>query len=255
MTKRARWRLRCWARRPRRRRRAGTRRAGSVAPVGDHRQLLSRRRSVQSGSAASFKTSSSGRAAATAMWDGQLHAGVAGAGHDASVLLHDAVCRRRASERFGDVLLNYRYQVLEEAAGGRRSPRGSASMLPTGREDERPRRAASRGAGERAGEQAVRRLLRPRERRFHRLPTCSARRTSPAAASGASTPMLNLMLEAVVERRSESVTVSPGFRRGWNSAIKQLVIGLAVPVTLDRWAVDVRRCSPILVRAAVPPQP
>jgi len=44
------------------------------------------------------------------------------------------------------------------------------------------------------------------------------------------TPMFNLMLETVVGV-DEYVTVSPGFRRGWNFGEKQLVIGLAAPIT------------------------
>jgi len=43
-------------------------------------------------------------------------------------------------------------------------------------------------------------------------------------------PMFHLMLEAVVAL-DEYVTVSPGFRRGWNFGEKQLVIGLAAPIT------------------------
>ena len=43
-------------------------------------------------------------------------------------------------------------------------------------------------------------------------------------------PMLNLMLEGVVVF-DESVTVSPGLRRGWNIGDRQLVLGLAAPFT------------------------
>lgn len=42
--------------------------------------------------------------------------------------------------------------------------------------------------------------------------------------------MFNLMLEGVVEL-GESMTVSPGFRRGWNVGDHQLVIGVAAPIT------------------------
>ena len=42
--------------------------------------------------------------------------------------------------------------------------------------------------------------------------------------------MLNLMLEGIVEF-GEAVTVSPGVRRGWNFGDKQLVVGLAAPIT------------------------
>jgi hypothetical protein len=43
-------------------------------------------------------------------------------------------------------------------------------------------------------------------------------------------PMFNLLFEGVVNV-DESVTVSPGFRRGWNFGEKQLVIGAAIPIT------------------------
>jgi hypothetical protein len=52
------------------------------------------------------------------------------------------------------------------------------------------------------------------------------------AASGIwrATAMLNVMLEAI-ERFDEGVTLSPGFRRAWNLGEKQIVFGLALPVT------------------------
>jgi len=45
-------------------------------------------------------------------------------------------------------------------------------------------------------------------------------------------PMLNLMIEGVVEFE-ESATLSPGFRRGWNIGEHQIVVGAAVPVTRE----------------------
>ncbi len=51
------------------------------------------------------------------------------------------------------------------------------------------------------------------------------------------TPMFNLMLESLVvwERVADlhetSVTLAPGFRAGWNRGDRQIVIGVAVPVT------------------------
>lgn len=70
----------------------------------------------------------------------------------------------------------------------------------------------------------------------------STREWSNAPFAGGSaivavTPMFNLMLEslAVSTRaggvRETSVTVSPGFRLGWNLGEQQIVIGLGVPVT------------------------
>ena len=55
-------------------------------------------------------------------------------------------------------------------------------------------------------------------------------------------PMFNLMLESVVDWREEAVaasatdretafTISPGVRGGWNLGDKQVVVGLALPIT------------------------
>jgi DtxR family Mn-dependent transcriptional regulator len=56
-------------------------------------------------------------------------------------------------------------------------------------------------------------------------------------------PMFNLMLESVVawehvvegeeKRRDAEVTLSPGFRTGWNVGDTQTIVGFAVPVTLS----------------------
>lgn len=51
------------------------------------------------------------------------------------------------------------------------------------------------------------------------------------------TPMLNVVLETMAEweridgGRERSVTVSPGLRTGWNLGDRQVVVGVAVPVT------------------------
>jgi len=130
----------------------------------------------------------------------------------------------------GDVLLNYRYQLREESAGGPAiSPRLSI-ILPTGREGD------DLGSGT-AGLQ----ILVPASKQFgdfyvHAnagytwLP--DVQRTTRVAGSGIwrVAPMFNLMLEGVVEF-GETMTVSPGFRRGWNIGKHQLVIGAAVPIT------------------------
>jgi Putative MetA-pathway of phenol degradation len=130
----------------------------------------------------------------------------------------------------GDVLLNYRYQLREETAGGPAiSPRLSV-VLPTGREED--------GLG---GGTAGVDLNLPASKQFgdfyvHAnvgytwLPDVQA--TTHIAGSGIwrVAPKFNLMLESVVNV-AESVTVAPGFRRGWNFGEKQLVIGLALPIT------------------------
>jgi len=130
----------------------------------------------------------------------------------------------------GDALLNYRYQLRKETAGGPAiSPRLSV-ILPTGRESD-----------ELGGGTAGLDVNLPASKQFgdfyvHAnigytwLP--DVQRTGHIAGSGIwrVAPMFNLMLEGVVNV-DESVTLSPGFRRGWNFGDRQVVIGLALPVT------------------------
>ncbi|MCU1382088.1 MAG: hypothetical protein JWL71_785 [Acidobacteria bacterium] len=142
---------------------------------------------------------------------------------------------------FGDTLLNYRFQLRNETAGGPAiSPRLSV-ILPTGRE------ADGLGGGS-AGLQ----VNVPVSKQFGDFYVHAnvghtwvhdVQQTTNAAASGIwrVAPMLNLMLEAVVEI-DESATLSPGFRRGWNVGDRQLVVGLAMPVTHAD-----RRWSPALL--------
>jgi hypothetical protein len=130
----------------------------------------------------------------------------------------------------GDVLINYRYQLRTERAGAPAiSPRLSV-ILPTGRE------ADGFGSGV-AGLQ----VNVPASRQFgdfyvHAnagytwLP--GVERTPTVAGSGIwrAAPMLNLMLEAVVDFGG-SVTVAPGVRGGWNFGKRQVVIGAALPIS------------------------
>jgi hypothetical protein len=131
---------------------------------------------------------------------------------------------------FGDALLNYRYQLTEEGAGRPAiSPRASL-ILPTGREKD--------GFGD--GVVGLQ-LNLPASKQFGDLYvhanagwTWLPDRSSVPHLAGSGiwrvTPMFNLMLEGVV-LFDESATVSPGFRRGWNFGDKQLVLGVAVPLT------------------------
>ena len=135
-----------------------------------------------------------------------------------------------ATAGFGDVLLNYRYQLREETKGGPAiSPRLSV-ILPTGRADDglgndvvglQVNVPASKQFGD---------IYLHANAGFTWLP--DVQRTPHIAGSGIwrVAPMLNLMLEAVVEF-DESATLSPGFRRGWNIGDHQIVVGAAVPVT------------------------
>ncbi len=162
---------------------------------------------------------------------------------------------------FGDSLLNYRYQAMKEGPGKPAfSPRLSL-ILPTGNSDKRLGNGSvglqinlpfSKQTGdwywhwnagltwlERAratfqqGDQAV-----VRERWL----------ASPFLAGSAIyrvRPMFNLMLESLATfdeslqedgtERSKTFTLSPGFRGGWDIGDKQLIVGLAVPVT---WSTD-----------------
>jgi hypothetical protein len=130
----------------------------------------------------------------------------------------------------GDVLLNYRFQLREETASGPAiSPRLSL-ILATGRE------ADGLGGGKTGLDMNL-----PASKQFGDfyvhvnagytwLP--DVQRTMRLAGSGIwrVAPMFNLMLEGVAAL-DESVTLSPGFRRGWNVGKSQIVIGAAVPVT------------------------
>jgi hypothetical protein len=138
----------------------------------------------------------------------------------------------------GDVLVNYRYQLRTETAGAPAiSPRVSV-ILPTGRE------ADGLGSGV-VGLQ----LNVPASKQFgdfyvHAnagytwLP--DVERTPHVAGSGIwrATPMFHLTLEAVVEL-GNTVTVAPGFRRGWNFGDCQLVVGAALPVSRTEGQSDV----------------
>jgi hypothetical protein len=136
----------------------------------------------------------------------------------------------------GDLLLNYRFQLREETADGPAiSPRLSL-IVPTGRESD--------GLG--GGTTGLDMNL-PVSKQFGDfylhvnagytwLP--DVQRTVRLAGSGIwrVQPMFNLLLEGVTEL-DESLTVSPGFRLGWNLGEHQIVVGAAVPVTRadSRW--------------------
>jgi hypothetical protein len=141
-----------------------------------------------------------------------------------------AAANTGAATGFADALLNYRFQLRNETAGGPAiSPRLSL-ILPTGRAD--------RGLG---GDVVGLQVNLPASKQFgdfyvHAnagftwLP--DVQQTPYVAGSGIwrVAPMLNLMLEAVVAV-DDATTLSPGFRRGWNIGDHQLVVGAALPLT------------------------
>jgi hypothetical protein len=149
----------------------------------------------------------------------------------------------------GVVLLNYRFQALEEGPGRPAfSPRFSV-ILPTGAEGT---------LDDRTGIQLNLPFSKQRgDLYFHwnagftwlpQVPTIAGDElslTSPHAAGSVIwrvAPMLNLMLETLLAwdqvldeegqtLRIRSFTLNPGFRRGWNLGEQQIVVGLASPFT------------------------
>ena len=130
----------------------------------------------------------------------------------------------------GDILLNYRYQVREETGGGPSIAPRLSVIIPTGRAEE------GLGSGALGLQINV-----PASKQFGDFYVHAnagftwlrdVQRTPHVGASGIwrAAPMLNLMLEAIVEL-DESATVAPGLRRGWNVGDHQIVIGAAVPFT------------------------
>jgi len=131
---------------------------------------------------------------------------------------------------FGDVLVNYRYQLREETASGAAvSPRASL-ILPTGR--------AADGLG--SGTVGLQ-VNVPVSKQFGNfyvhanaghtwVPDVSNSTLLGASGIWRMKPMINLMLEGVVVP-GDLVTVSPGLRGGWNFGDRQLVVGGAMPLT------------------------
>lgn len=151
----------------------------------------------------------------------------------------------------GDVLVNYRLQVLEEGDGRPAfAPRFSV-ILPTGSVDA--------GAGTHGVQVNLPFSKRQGDLYFHwnggftwQRTSDGVSLTSPVAAGSViyrARQMLNLMLESVVAglaaevpptvpgapstaHRTLTTTLSPGVRGGWNVGDdKQIIVGAAVPVT------------------------
>ena len=153
-------------------------------------------------------------------------------------------------DRFGDMLANYRLQVLEEGPGRPAfSPRVSL-ILPTGSRDI--------GAHQTGVQVNLPFSKQDKDFYFHWnagftwLPEAKAAGTGDAHANlmspflAGSTiyrlrPMINLMLEHLVifnqsfdgveTSRATLYTLSPGVRGGWNVGEGQIILGLAAPTT------------------------
>jgi DtxR family transcriptional regulator, Mn-dependent transcriptional regulator len=151
----------------------------------------------------------------------------------------------------GDVLLNYRWQaVMEHGSVPAFSPRVSI-VLPSG--------SARDGLGNGGAGWQVNLPFskQARDVYFHwnagftHLPASEAATSEyslfiPQIAGSAIwrvKPMFHLMLENIVEwdhwvddgvkQRAATVTISPGFRWGWNSGDSQTIFGVALPVDFD----------------------
>lgn len=130
----------------------------------------------------------------------------------------------------GDIILNYRYQLREETAGGPAIAPRLSIVLPTGR--------AADGLGGGATGLQVNVPVSKQFGDFYVHANAGHTwvpevvNTPQVAASGIwrARPMINLMLEGVV-LFGDSVTLSPGIRGGWNFGDRQLVIGAALPIT------------------------
>lgn len=129
-----------------------------------------------------------------------------------------------------DVLLNYRYQLLTEGPGHPAVAPRVSLVVPTGHERD--------GLG--AGAVGVQ-VNVPASKQFGNLYLHvnaggtwlrGVDWTPQFGASGIfrASPMFNLMVETVTVP-GESITVSPGFRGGWNFGNRQVVIGAALPAT------------------------
>ena len=152
----------------------------------------------------------------------------------------------------GGVLLNYRYQALEEGPGRPAfSPRFSV-ILPTGRasdQSDRPGLQVNLPFSKQVGDVYVH--WNAGFTWLHGIadsPSSTTNLTSPALAGSLvwnTRPYMNLMLESVVEfedsvtgfqqtGRARVVTISPGVRGGWTlMGDRQVILGAAVPVTFS----------------------
>lgn len=158
----------------------------------------------------------------------------------------------------GDVLLNYRYQLLEEGPGRpAMSPRVSL-IIPSGDEERGLGRGGwglqfnlpvSKQVGDvyLHGNAGVTWFPRLSTDQFPSIGFAPARDVAVASpfVSGSAIyrvrPMFNLMLESVIDWREDVIApsatgretafiVSPGARGGWNIGDTQVVVGLALPV-------------------------
>jgi DtxR family Mn-dependent transcriptional regulator len=153
------------------------------------------------------------------------------------------------STHFGNVLINYRYQVVGEGPGRPAFAPRLSVLLPAGRGSDpihRPGLQFNLPFSKQLGDFYAH--WNGGLTWVEAVPLSDGSRqdlTSPFLAGSViwrATPMFHLMLEAVfmsdetVEDQSRigrqrTLTLSPGFRRGWNVGEHQIVVGAAMPIT------------------------
>lgn len=163
------------------------------------------------------------------------------------------------SRGIGDILINYRFQAFEEGAGRPACAPRLSVILPSG--------STATGLGDGVVGWQVNLPLSKQagdvywhwNAGFTWLPSVEpddsagpgVHLVSPHVAASLiwrARPMLNVLVEAVAgfeetpalsgTARETTVTVSPGIRGGWNFGDRQLILGLAVPVSWTASATD-----------------
>ncbi len=154
------------------------------------------------------------------------------------------------SAAIGDVLINYRYQILSEGRGRPAFAPRLTAILPTGPDPDgssRPGLQVNLPFSKQVGDLYV-----------HWSAGLTWLEGVPGGSNGPtnlSSPQIaasliwntrslfNLMIEGVAEfdeipdptlgtSRRQTVTISPGFRSGWNIGEKQIVAGAALPIAI-----------------------
>lgn len=156
---------------------------------------------------------------------------------------------------FGGVLLNYRYQVLEEASGRPAFAPRFSLILPTGRAldySDHPGVQVNLPFSKQAGDIYLH--WNAGVTWLHGIPNGGASKTSLTSPQVAGSviwntrPYLNAMLESVMSfedspignqqtSRERVTTISPGVRGGWTlTGDRQIILGAAVPLTFTQGA-------------------
>jgi hypothetical protein len=147
-----------------------------------------------------------------------------------------------ARTHVGSVQVNYRYQVVNEGPGNPAFAPRVSLILPTGSRDD---------GSDRPGFQVNLPISKQQGRLYlhanagltwRHAVTTDVNRTSPHVAASVvwnARPLFNPLVETVLSfddsgiNRTATLTLSPGFRAGWNvGEDRQIVVGAAVPTTV-----------------------